>query len=417
MTRRINKIEKTEKGFTINTNSDLAYDEFFTVTYDVSLANAQLSGKNLSNTATTQADNGDKKTDENIVTVTKPALEISKISNKKIYSTGEIAKYTLVVKQTVENAVAKNVVVSDDFNTTKISKPTNVKVVDMNGQVLNNAEITMTDKGFNIETNANLAYNEFFMITYDVGMLNAELSGIDIVNTAKTSAENANEVNVNNTVNVTIPKLAIKKDVNKTAFSSNETAQYKLVVTQTVENAIAKNVVITDSFDKENIVPGHVKVINSEGKELENVDVTITKNGFTINTASDLAYNEFFTVTYDAKLSNAKLVGETIKNTANAKADNADMVEDAKSITIGNEYAYNSTEIKIVVIDGVNSVRIDWVAEGNRYPVTYSVGYDNTVIIPNFLRRRFIVSVEYTFAGSMAGIQYAYETRVFEIRS
>ena len=329
------EILKTEKGFTINTNSDLAYDEFFTVTYDVSLANAQLSGKNLSNTATTQADNGDKKTDKNIVTVTKPALEISKISNKKIYSTGEIAKYTLVVKQTVENAVAKNVVVSDDFNTTKISKPTNVKVVDMNGQVLNNAEITMTDKGFNIETNANLAYNEFFMITYDVGMLNAELSGIDIVNTAKTSAENANEVNVNNTVNVTIPKLAIKKDVNKTAFSSNETAQYKLVVTQTVENAIAKNVVITDSFDKENIVPGHVKVINSEGKELENVDVTITKNGFTINTASDLAYNEFFTVTYDAKLSNAKLVGETIKNTANAKADNADMVEDAKSITIG----------------------------------------------------------------------------------
>ena len=329
------QITNTEKGFTINTNSDLAYDEFFTVTYDVSLANAQLSGKNLSNTATTQADNGDKKTDENIVTVTKPALEISKISNKKIYSTGEIAKYTLVVKQTVENAVAKNVVVSDDFNTTKISKPTNVKVVDMNGQVLNNAEITMTDKGFNIETNANLAYNEFFMITYDVGMLNAELSGIDIVNTAKTSAENANEVNVNNTVNVTIPKLAIKKDVNKTAFSSNETAQYKLVVTQTVENAIAKNVVITDSFDKENIVPGHVKVINSEGKELENVDVTITKNGFTINTASDLAYNEFFTVTYDAKLSNAKLVGETIKNTANAKADNADMVEDAKSITIG----------------------------------------------------------------------------------
>ena len=88
-----------------------------------------------------------------------------------------------------------------------------------------------------------------------------------------------------------------------------------------------------------------------------------------------------------------------------------------KSITIGNEYAYNSTEIKIVVIDGGNSVRIDWVAEGNRYPVTYSVGYDNTVIIPNFLRRRFIVSVEYTFAGSMAGIQYAYETRVFEIRS
>ena len=329
------QITNTEKGFTINTNSDLAYDEFFTVTYDVSLANAQLSGKNLSNTATTQADNGDKKTDENIVTVTKPALEISKISNKKIYSTGEIAKYTLVVKQTVENAVAKNVVVSDDFNTTKISKPTNVKVVDMNGQVLNNAEITMTDKGFNIETNANLAYNEFFMITYDVGMLNAELSGIDIVNTAKTSAENANEVNVNNTVNVTIPKLAIKKDVNKTAFSSNETAQYKLVVTQTVENAIAKNVVITDSFDKENIVPRHVKVINSEGKELENVDVTITKNGFTINTASDLAYNEFFTVTYDAKLSNAKLVGETIKNTANAKADNADMVEDAKSITIG----------------------------------------------------------------------------------
>lgn len=329
------QITNTEKGFTINTNSDLAYDEFFTVTYDVSLANAQLSGKNISNTATTQADNGDKKTDENIVTVTKPALEISKISNKKIYSTGEIAKYTLVVKQTVENAVAKNVVVSDDFNTTKISKPTNVKVVDMNGQVLNNAEITMTDKGFNIKTNANLAYNEFFMITYDVGMLNAELSEIDIVNTAKTSAENANEVNVNNTVNVTIPKLTIKKDVNKTAFSSNETAQYKLVVTQTVENAIAKNVVITDSFDKENIVPRHVKVINSEGKELENVDVTITKNGFTINTASDLAYNEFFTVTYDAKLSNAKLVGETIKNTANAKADNADMVEDAKSITIG----------------------------------------------------------------------------------
>ena len=69
--------------------------------------------------------------------------------------------------------------------------------------------------------------------------------------------------------------------------------------------------------------------------------------------------------------------------------------------------------------DGVNSIRIDWVAEGNRYPVSYSVDDHNTVTIPNFLRRKLIISVEYSYGGSFEdpNPHTRYETRVYEIRS
>ena len=329
-------IVTTEKGFSINTNTNLEQNEFFTVTYTVLLSNAKLSGTNVNNIATAKGDNADEVKDQKEITVTKPILAIQKESDKKIYSTGEIAKYTLKITQTEENAVAKNVVITDKFDNENITKPTNIKVLDSKGNAVSNAEVTVTDTGFTINTNSNLAKDEFFTVTYNVSMSSPVLSGKEIVNTAVTSAENADEVTASNTVTVTTPELTIKKDVNKTAFSSSETAKYTLTVTQVAENAVAKNVVITDKFDNKDIAkPTNVKITDSKGNVVSAADIAVTDIGFTINTNTDLAKDEFFTVTYTVKLSNPALTGATINNVANAKADNAKQVEDKATITIG----------------------------------------------------------------------------------
>ena len=329
-------IVTTEKGFSINTNTNLEQNEFFTVTYTVLLSNAKLSGTNVNNIATAKGDNADEVKDQKEITVTKPILAIQKESDKKIYSTGEIAKYTLKITQTEENAVAKNVVITDKFDNENITKPTNIKVLDSKGNAVSNAEVTVTDTGFTINTNSNLAKDEFFTVTYNVSMSSPVLSGKEIVNTAVTSAENADEVTASNTVTVTTPELTIKKDVNKTAFSSSETAKYTLTVTQVAENAVAKNVVITDKFDNKDIAkPTNVKITDSKGNVVSAADIAVTDIGFTINTNADLAKDEFFTVTYTVKLSNPALTGATINNVANAKADNAKQVEDKATITIG----------------------------------------------------------------------------------
>lgn len=72
--------------------------------------------KRSTNVAKTHADNADEVDATKTITITKPALTIEKTSDKSVYSTGETAKYTLVVKQTVENAVAKNVIIKDSFD-------------------------------------------------------------------------------------------------------------------------------------------------------------------------------------------------------------------------------------------------------------------------------------------------------------
>ena len=329
-------IEIKENGFIINTNSNLAQDEFFTITYDVIYSNAELSGKSVINKAIAGSDNTKDVEDSKTVTITKPELTIEKKSDKTIYSTGETAKYTLIVKQIKENAVAKNVVIKDVFDNENISKPINVKITDNKGNIVNSAEVIIDEKGFVINTNANLAQDEFFTITYNVNMSNALLSGKEIINNATAKAENTELVKTNNTVSVTTPKLSIEKKSNKTAYSSSETAKYTLKITQIEENAVAKNVVINDTFDNKNITkPSNIKITDNKGNNVSTADITISDTGFIINTNADLKKDEFFTVEYTVNLSNSLLTGATVKNIATTKADNAEQVEDTVSITIG----------------------------------------------------------------------------------
>ena len=336
--KEINGVEilETENGFKINTHANLESDDFFTVTYTVSLSNAQLSGKDIKNVATATSDNTDQVEDTKTITVSQPELSIVKKSDKKVYSTGETAKYTLEVSQNVENAIAKNVVIKDSFNNENISKPSSIKITDSKGNELDNYEVKVNDTGFVIYTNTNLKYGEKFIVTYNVAMASGKLSGKEIVNTATANSDNTPETSTDNTVTVTTPKLAIDKTVNKKAFSSNETAKYTLKITQTEENAIAKNVIINDTFDNENISqPKNIKVMDSNGEEIENVNIDTSATGFRIETNKDLKYNESITVTYNVGLTSPALVGKTITNIADASADNAEKVEDNVSITVG----------------------------------------------------------------------------------
>ena len=327
-------IEKTENGFVINTNSDLKSNETITVVYSLSLADKNLANKVLNNLATAKADSIKEVQDNAKITILEPKLSIQKEVNKKIFSTNDKAKYTITVKQTVDGAIAKNVVIRDELDT-NLAEAENIQINDKNGNPLNSADIIKTEKGFRIDTNADLSKDDFFTVKYTITLSNSELSGKNIVNAAKATSDNTTPVETTNTITVTKPELAIQKESDKTIYSTGEIAKYTIKITQTVENAVAKNIVITDKFDNENLSkPSNVKVLDSKGNPINNAEIVLADDGFTIYTNSNISKDEYITVTYDISMSNAALSGKEITNIANVKADNADEVSDNNKVTV-----------------------------------------------------------------------------------
>lgn len=356
--------ENDGTGFTIKTpynlkNSDIPcigntpykdmdhWTDKIVVTYDATITDKAALATDLENVFTAPATpntNGDTiKDDDTIpsgggedtedIKMKAPALEITKKSNKSQYAIGEVATYTLTVKQTKENLTANNVVITDKFaQEDGMTYDADSMEVKLNKEdITKDCKITVEGNNFKIETGKNISDEDKLEVSYKVSFSKTG----EYTNTAISTSDNTNEDRSNNVVEVTnvTPELSINKTSDKTEYAVGNTGIYTLTVKQTKADATAKNVTVKDQFVQEDGITIDAESMNVS---LNGTDITkdckivTNQNNFTIETGKDLSSKDELLVSYNVTYTKEGIY----KNTATTQADNADPKDDNNSVTV-----------------------------------------------------------------------------------
>lgn len=356
--------ENDGTGFTIKTpynlkNSDIPcigitpykdmdhWTDKIVVTYDATITDKAALATDLENVFTAPATpntNGDTiKDDDTIpsgggedtedIKMKAPALEITKKSNKSQYAIGEVATYTLTVKQTKENLTANNVVITDKFaQEDGMTYDADSIEVKLNKEdITKDCKITVEGNNFKIETGKNISDEDKLEVSYKVSFSKTG----EYTNTAVSTSDNTNEDQATNVIEVTnvTPELSINKTSDKTEYAVGNTGIYTLTVKQTKADATAKNVTVKDQFVQEDGITIDAESMNVS---LNGTDITkdckivTNQNNFTIETGKDLSSKDELLVSYNVTYTKEGIY----KNTATTQADNADLKDDNNSVTV-----------------------------------------------------------------------------------
>lgn len=356
--------ENDGTGFTIKTpynlkNSDIPcigitpykdmdhWTDKIVVTYDATITDKAALATDLENVFTAPATpntNGDTiKDDDTIpsgggedtedIKMKAPALEITKKSNKSQYAIGEVATYTLTVKQTKENLTANNVVITDKFaQEDGMTYDADSMEVKLNKEdITKDCKITVEGNNFKIETGKNISDEDKLEVSYKVSFSKTG----EYTNTAVSTSDNTNEDQATNVIEVTnvTPELSINKSSDKTEYAVGNTGIYTLTIKQTKADATAKNVTVKDQFVQEDgiTIDAESMKVSLNGTDItKDCKIVTNQNNFTIETGKDLSSKDELLVSYNVTYTKEG----TYKNTATTQADNADPKDDNNSVTV-----------------------------------------------------------------------------------
>ena len=306
-------------------------ETLMSIKYDMKITDKALAGKDILNVATAVSDEALKVTTDETVKPKGPEPTPEKSVDRTNPAVGEDATFTLRFTNNNAGTVAKDVKIKDFMNESNMVKirEDSLKVTLDNKDITKECKITYNDSkdGFEIETGKDLAQSQAIVVSYKAEVLLAA-AGKDLVNTTGVNCTNNPEWKYAETpfnpVDPT-PDLKIEKKSDKTNYSVGDKGHYTVKVTQTADNATARNVVIEDAFDNEKAIldTKTIKLTDSKGKDItKEVTIEGTQSGYKIETGKNLAQNEFFTVTYDVLFTDQTLGGEEVTNVAKTHADN-----------------------------------------------------------------------------------------------
>lgn len=306
-------------------------ETLMSIKYDMKITDKALAGKDILNVATAVSDEALKVTTDETVKPKGPEPIPEKSVDRTNPAVGEDVTFTLRFTNNNAGTVAKDVKIKDFMNESNMVKirEDSLKVTLDNKDITKECKITYNDSkdGFEIETGKDLAQSQAIVVSYKAEVLLAA-AGKDLVNTTGVNCTNNPEWKYAETpfnpVDPT-PDLKIEKKSDKTNYSVGDKGHYTVKVTQTADNATARNVVIEDAFDNEKAIldTKTIKLTDSKGKDItKEVTIEGTQSGYKIETGKNLAQNEFFTVTYDVLFTDQTLGGEEVTNVAKTHADN-----------------------------------------------------------------------------------------------
>jgi len=306
-------------------------ETLMSIKYDMKITDKALAGKEILNVATAVSDEALKVTTDETVKPKGPEPTPEKSVDRTNPAVGEDVTFTLRFTNNNAGTVAKDVKIKDFMNESNMVKirEDSLKVTLDNKDITKECKITYNDSkdGFEIETGKDLAQSQAIVVSYKAEVLLAA-AGKDLVNTTGVNCTNNPEWKYAETpfnpVDPT-PDLKIEKKSDKKEYSVGDTGHYTVKVTQTADNATARNVVIEDAFDNEKAIldTKTIKLTDSKGKDItKEVSIAGTPSGYKIETGKNLAQNEFFTVTYDVLFTDQTLGGEEVTNVAKTHADN-----------------------------------------------------------------------------------------------
>lgn len=310
------------------------------IEYQMIITDKDLAGKQIDNVATAVSDEALEVTTDESITPNPPNLKPDKTADKKVYYYGEEVSYHISVNQTRESVTAKDVQIKDQF---AVSDYMEIKedsfVVKLNDQDITKdvtLELNEAKDGFLIKTGVDMEDSDVITVDY-VAIPRTDAIGQDVTNTVLTWGSNAPQKQATEVIKVKdpAPELKIEKTSDKDVYSLGETGHYTVTVTQTADNATARNVVIKDAMEIPGTEISNIKVADRKGKDItEEVEILAGADSYTINTGKDLAQNQFFTVTYDVLFKDEALAGQKVKNTAVTSADNVEETQTDHTVTV-----------------------------------------------------------------------------------
>lgn len=144
----------------------------------------------------------------------KPKLNVTKQADKesKLYKVGDVITYTIDVTQSIQNAVAKQVEISDTILTEGVKLQKNsIVLMDENQSVISDAIISVKGNTYTIRSGNSLEFlqsvesGEKFTVEYQVIITDEAVIGKEIENEVVVRAQNAEEVKEKEIVKVEEP--------------------------------------------------------------------------------------------------------------------------------------------------------------------------------------------------------------------
>lgn len=126
-----------------------------------------------------------------------------------------------------------------------------------------------------------------------------------------------------------IPQLKITKVSDEETYNYKEQMYYIITLTQTIEGAVADDVVLKD----QDMTPGLVLDTGSLTVTPEDAEVIPGENSFEIR-VPELAYGDVITVLVSGRVDNERLEAVELKNTATASCSNGASVKDEAPVSI-----------------------------------------------------------------------------------
>lgn len=348
ITNKVDNITKDTSGYTIETGRDLAFGETFTVTYDVLFKDGSLAGQAVKNIAKAKADNASAKTDNDVTPVTVEdgltALKSAEPASGTQVKAGDEITYNIEVTNT-SNEEKKNVLVLDAVpDKTTYVEGSGGKLVEISGKSYVSFTVPSVTAGASESVSFKVKVAD--TVTDDDVITNVALvkkadkenpkdpsswTPDSFVPTNEVKHPTSDWVETEKEVTVDGPEMAIEKTSDKNVYGVGETGRYTVKLSQTKENAEAKNVIIEDALQTEGaeILSDTIKVLDTKGTDItKSVQIATTKTSYTIKTGMNLAKDESFTVNYDVKFTSKSLVGKKVKNIAIGKADTGEVTTD-----------------------------------------------------------------------------------------
>lgn len=165
----------------------------FVVTYEAKIEKEPENTNQIINVATAEGSNAEKVSDDEVVYLKSPVIDIEKESDKDVYRKDEIGKYTLTVTQTREDRTAVNMVITDGLREEDKGKAeiqTDTIKTFFNDKEFEPVSIQADKDSFTIETGKDLTVKDTLCVKYDVLFL-SDTKEDTVTNIAKAKADNA----------------------------------------------------------------------------------------------------------------------------------------------------------------------------------------------------------------------------------
>ena len=140
------------------------------------------------------------------------------------------------------------------------------------------------------------------------------------------------------------PELAVDKAADKTGktYKLGDVITYTMDVTQQIQAAVAKNVVITDTILTEGVKlqKNSIVLLDENQSIVPDAVITVKGNSYTIHAGEflrDIDTGEKYTVEYQVVITDASVIGKEIENQVVVCADNAQEKEDREKVTVEDE--------------------------------------------------------------------------------